>query len=303
LRNRIVNALRSSSDSAARLASSKVQNGVVYTNPTVALLASAVAALVDPASTGTSSSAIQDVESMIQKYSRDMPSMIPEAMSATKPESAVVLLTGSTGGLGSQLLAACLANEHVQRIYVLNRPSARATSEERHRTTFVDRGLDIGLLASPKLVYLEGEASKDWLGLRQELYDEVRGYFTTLTLGADVPCAQIRKNVTTIIHNAWRLDFNLSLLSFEPNVRGVRNLLDLALTSPQANHVRVLFTSSIAVTGRWPRERGAFPEEPMSDPSFAIGQGYGEGKYVGERVRSGLVCFKPVMLTRQCSYS
>jgi thioester reductase-like protein len=87
-----------------------------------------------------------------------------------------------------------------------------------------------------------------------------------------------------IIHNAWRLDFNLALSSFEPHVCGTRRLLDLALTSPHAAKVRVLFTSSIAVTQAWPRERGAFPEEPQADPSWSIGGGYGESKYIGEQV-------------------
>lgn len=173
LRNRIVNGLRSSADPAATLASTHVENGIVYANPTVVLLASAVVALGSPASAGTSSSAVEAVQSMIEKYSAGMPIITPEALAAKKPEFAVVLLTGSTGGLGSQLLSACLCDNHVQRIYVLNRPSVKATSEERHRSTFLDRGLDVGLLASPKLVYLEGDAGKDQLGLYKELYDEV----------------------------------------------------------------------------------------------------------------------------------
>jgi nucleoside-diphosphate-sugar epimerase len=96
---------------------------------------------------------------------------------------------------------------------------------------------------------------------------------------------QIRTTTTLVIHNAWRLDFNLALSSFEPNVRGTRHLLDLALSSPHARAVRVLFTSSIGVTQSWPRERGLFPEEPQADASWCLGTGYGEGKYVGEQVR------------------
>ncbi|KAF8974256.1 hypothetical protein BDZ97DRAFT_6416 [Flammula alnicola] len=44
------------------------------------------------------------------------------------------------------------------------------------------------------------------LGLADAIYNEVRG------------------SVTTVIHNAWRLDFNLSLSSFEPNVQGMCSL-------------------------------------------------------------------------------
>ncbi len=42
---------------------------------------------------------------------------------------------------------------------------------------------------------------------------------------------------------AWRVDFNLGLSSFEANIRGLRNVIDLALTS----RARLIYTSSIAV--------------------------------------------------------
>lgn len=92
-----------------------------------------------------------------------------------------------------------------------------------------------------------------------------------------------------IIHNAWRLDFNLSLASFEPNVKATRNLVDLALDSRYSSSLRFVFTSSIGSAQSWDRERGPFPEEVQFDPSVAVGSGYGESKYVCERVR-GIVC-------------
>lgn len=45
-----------------------------------------------------------------------------------------------------------------------------------------------------------------------------------------------------------------------------------------------MFTSSVGVTQSWPRERGAFPEEPQDDARWCIGSGYGEAKYVAEQV-------------------
>jgi len=90
--------------------------------------------------------------------------------------------------------------------------------------------------------------------------------------------------VTVIIHNAWRLDFNLSLLSFELHVRATRNLVDMALASAHRKTLRFLFTSSIGSAHSWDRSRGLYPEEVLLDPSFAVGAGYGESKYVSERV-------------------
>ena len=88
-----------------------------------------------------------------------------------------------------------------------------------------------------------------------------------------------------IIHVAWKVDFNQSLGSFEPNIRGTRNLIDFALSGPNPASTRFLFTSSVTSAQSWNQDKGPFPEEVVTDASVAIGGGYGEGKYVSEQVR------------------
>ena len=44
----------------------------------------------------------------------------------------------------------------------------------------------------------------------------------------------------------WRVDFNVSLPSFEPLIAGTRNLVDFALSSAIAGGPRLLFVSSIS---------------------------------------------------------
>lgn len=96
-----------------------------------------------------------------------------------------------------------------------------------------------------------------------------------------------------MIHNAWRLDFNLSLSSFESHVKGARSLINLARSSQHSSDIKILFTSSIASTQSWDVGNGLYPEEVVMDSSYAVGGGYGESKYVTERVslrsRSALV--------------
>lgn len=87
-----------------------------------------------------------------------------------------------------------------------------------------------------------------------------------------------------VIHASWRLDFNLQLVSFEPNVKGVRHLIDLARDSACGSNVKFLFTSSIAQAISWDMGRGPYPEEVLFDAQYAVGTGYGESKYVSERV-------------------
>lgn len=46
---------------------------------------------------------------------------------------------------------------------------------------------------------------------------------------------------------AWKVDFNLSIHSFQPDIKGARNLVDLAISSPYKTAPSILFVSSIGV--------------------------------------------------------
>jgi thioester reductase-like protein len=47
-----------------------------------------------------------------------------------------------------------------------------------------------------------------------------------------------------------------------------------------------MFTSSVSAAQSWDRRKGPFPEEVQYDAGIAVGLGYGESKYVCERVSS-----------------
>jgi nucleoside-diphosphate-sugar epimerase len=81
------------------------------------------------------------------------------------------------------------------------------------------------------------------------------------------------------------LDFNKTLSSFGAHVKGTRNLIDLARQSPLKSGVRFLFTSSVASAQGWDSTSGPFPEDLQLEANVALGSGYGESKYVSERVR------------------
>lgn len=51
----------------------------------------------------------------------------------------------------------------------------------------------------------------------------------------------------TIRWTAWPVNFNLSLESFESQIKGLRHLIDLSLSSPLPFPARVLFTASIGM--------------------------------------------------------
>ncbi|KAF4610030.1 hypothetical protein D9613_010647 [Agrocybe pediades] len=271
LRRRIVAAIQTSDNVQKTRSAQLVTQTTVYSHSTPARLAAFVAGVVaDPENFAMAADRVDAIENMVAKYTAGLGKPVEGGVSQRVPETQVVLLTGSTGNLGSQILASLLMNGRVGRVYTLDRPPASGVGalsvEERQARRFSDRGLDTSLLRDPKLVRLMAEMSHKHLGLAQETYEEL--------------C----NSVTTIIHNAWKLDFNLSLTSFESNIQGTRNLVDLARESAFNSSIKVLFTSSISAAYSWDTTNGAYPEEVVLDAKYAVGNGYGESKYVSERI-------------------
>ncbi|KAF8901181.1 acetyl-CoA synthetase-like protein [Gymnopilus junonius] len=265
LRRRIVGAMQSKE---AQKAAQLVSQTTIYSHPTIERLSEFLVGIVaDPDNFVLSASRSDAIDAMITKYTSGLSQPIDLNKLAVPPaDAAVVLLTGSTGNLGAQLLESLLQDPKVKTVYTLDRPATSSSIASRQALRFADKGLDATVLNSPRLVLLEGETSHKNLGLKSAVYEK------------------LRNSVTTIIHNAWRLDFNLGLASFEPNIQGTRNLIDLARSSPYGSSVKILFTSSISSTFSWDKTQGPYPEEVVEDPRYAVGNGYGESKYVSERI-------------------
>ena len=183
LRNRILGALRKSSDPEVKKAAPHIPPNVIFENPTIRLLSSRIAALVNDNGAGHGVDFIeqheQAINAMIEKYSVGLDGPVDGVLPSTQlVEPAVILLTGSTGGLGSFLLSELLKSPAVQHVFAFNRPSSTKSIEERQKWAFRDRGLEIDLLDSNKLVYVEADASLEKCGLSPAQYEEVG-----LTLG------------------------------------------------------------------------------------------------------------------------
>ncbi|KAF4581352.1 putative PKS/NRPS-like protein biosynthetic cluster [Pleurotus pulmonarius] len=259
LRHRIAAALRSNPKTPQQ--SLDVSQTLVYDHPSIGKLADTLSSLASEPATSIEDRASR-IEAMIELNISKLEPIKPPSDDVSG--GATVLLTGSTGGLGSQLLCALLKNDNVQRVFTFNRTGSTPASA-RQRASFQDKGLDVTLLASHKLVSYEGDLPRRYFGLEEDTYNN------------------LRDSVTIIIHNGWRLDFNLTLPSFEPLVTGTRNLVNMARTGPRASTIRFLFTSSISSVQSWQGD-GLVPEDIIPDASVAVGAGYGESKYVVERI-------------------
>ncbi|TFY54704.1 hypothetical protein EVJ58_g8699 [Rhodofomes roseus] len=263
IRNRIIGALRGSSDAAVNATARQVPQNFVFQYPTLASLARAVTGLMrsgQPVELSRS----EEIGQMIRKYTALLPECAPDAGIENNNRERIILLTGTTGNLGAHVLALLLKDEGTQRVYAVNRGEDLVN---RQRAAFNDAQLPLGLLDSPKLSLLSADFTEDSLGLPQEDIDD------------------IRKTVTHVVHAAWRVDFNLALSSFESLVAGAVRLLSMA---PAAHY---LFMSSISIAAGWNvqgYQRDTYvPEAALHEDIVAAAtSGYGMSKYVVEEVLS-----------------
>ena len=81
------------------------------------------------------------------------------------------------------------------------------------------------------------------------------------------------------LDNQWPVNFNWGLSSFEPYIRGVRNLAHFSFASTHKSFL--LFVSSVSAVGSW-KSHESVPEEPIYNLHVASDTGYGQSKLVSE---------------------
>lgn len=98
---------------------------------------------------------------------------------------------------------------------------------------------------------------------------------------------RILNSVTTIVHNAWPVNFNLNLQSFEAQaIRPTHNLINLAMRSNLRRKPTFTFVSSISTILNAPGPEVL--EKPY--PWESVGSmGYGQSKWVAEQILAAAV--------------
>lgn len=161
----------------------------------------------------------------------------------------VVLLTGVTGSLGAHILNALLKIPSVEKIYCLNRgSSAHARTIESVKA----RGLDVPL---DRVESLSADLTQPDFGLGPNALP----------------------GVNLVIHNAWSVNFNMGVSSFENHIQGARNLLDFSFRSD----ARFFFVSSVSAAAR---SGSVIPEAHLNHLTDAQQMGYARSKLVAERL-------------------
>ncbi|KJZ74077.1 hypothetical protein HIM_06526 [Hirsutella minnesotensis 3608] len=230
----------------------------VYSNPTTRQLSTYVFSVIS----GLVPSDVQDgnklasMEELLAKYTKDMPASVPG-----KPEpldtDQTVAVTGTTGSLGAYLLDVLCASPNVKKIVAMNRGSDGGRA--RQPAISAQRGLRQDF---SKVDFVEVNLSKVNLGMTQDRYD------------------QLLSEVDRVIHNAWPVNFNINVGSFEPQLRGVRSLVDMAAAA--AKQAPIIFVSSISTVGGWP-SLDSVPERQFTDLTLPR-MGYGASKALGSLI-------------------
>lgn len=179
-----------------------------------------------------------------------------------------VLLTGATGAVGSHLLYNLVINSAVGQVYCPVRAPDSPTAHSRIHSALQHARLLPHLdptLHLPKIVALHSDFAAPNLGLPASLV------------------AQLSSTITHIIHNAWSVNFNHSLRSFEPHsLHSTHFLLTLAASSLRSPRPTVTFVSSIAAA-LCAEPAHAIPET-LHPWSAVAGMGYAQSKWVAEHM-------------------
>ncbi|KAI0429337.1 hypothetical protein F5Y09DRAFT_331905 [Xylaria sp. FL1042] len=238
----------------------KVDNKLLFTSTTISRLARSLSDVLsgsDDANQPKNNDDVDGVRDLLAKYEAKIPTILRKG----RQKSQTIVLTGSRGSLGSYILAAFLAREDVKKVYCLNR---RSNVQADQIASFKSRGLPE--LQLERVKFLQTSLAEPNLGLTEDEY------------------ASLTAEATTIIHNAYPVNFLMPVQSFEPQIQGLLNLLKLAQDS--IHDPVVLFISSIAAAFPASGPRSVIKEAVLDieEAGSLMQQGYGRSKFICEKL-------------------
>lgn len=244
-----------------------VSNGIIYTNPSIDQLATTITEFLNSGIVPDQKSSVpkrnraENMSALVERYTTSLPRrFLPQKQLGVAAE--IIALTGSTGSLGFHLLQKLVEDPTISKVYCLDRA---ADAQQRNEQKFNNRGVT---QQHRKVAYFTIKLDQQNLGL------------TAMEI------SELKRNVHLIIHNAWKIDFNAPLESFEDvHIRGTRNIIDLSASSE--GRPRIVFISSVASASNWAEVYGdttLVPEKMLDNYEVASTMGYGESKNVAERI-------------------
>lgn len=203
------------------------------------------------------------ISALLERYTRNLFRGKPGRLNPLN-QGQTIVLTGSTGTLGTHLLDAMVHSPNVRKIICLNRAADGGAS--RHLQDMSGREDDsVAALYNNKVEFWHADLTRSDFGLPAAEH------------------ARLVRDTDRVILNAWPVNFNMAVGSFEPHICGVRHFADFAARAKK--RVAVIFISSVSAVHNWTTMTGAsgpVPEARLNDLSLAGGEGgYGASKLLG----------------------
>ncbi|KAI0469781.1 male sterility protein-domain-containing protein [Xylariaceae sp. FL0804] len=228
-----------------------------------------------------------DAEAIVAEYTAALQSIAAKAAGRVAGDQnrqlKTVVFIGSTGSLGSKLVAKLLSDPSVSRVFCLNR-SDDARDRQLKALAALPNGQQYAPLAN-KIRFLTSRLGQPRFGLTEEEYGELRAAETD-----------------AIVLNAWGRDFDAPVRIFEPFFHTVVEVARLAVEGKKnRQRARVLFVSSLAAVATLATSSSA-PEARVTDPSAAAQVGYGQSKLIAERLLASASHMYgiPTVVVRMC---
>lgn len=252
---RLLRHIKTSTSSQELRPAPPVTSRTIYQNPSPSSLATALLESVHGCPKSNSDvEKDSEMSQLLESFSRKI-----ETLANLPGNTQTVILTGSTGSLGSYILDRLVRSARVEQVICLNRARGGA---ERQAASHDSRGLTTDFT---KVTFLGTDFAKDGLGLDKGVYQ------------------RLASRTTHIIHNAWPVDFNLSLSSFEPQLAGCLHLLTMARKMPNLQDLS--FISSVGVASAWSKRQSPdVPESKIENLSVAGDMGYSQSKLLAELI-------------------
>jgi thioester reductase-like protein/aryl carrier-like protein len=228
----------------------------VYQNPSVAQLANTI--LTHNSKSKDERGIMQDLLATYTRLVQQIPvAGVFDKRGHETPELVNVLLTGSTGAVGTQLLRTLLNRDGLGHIFCLNRGEDGGHTAQH--ASFASAGLENTELRG-RVTFIRADLQNPSLGLD------------------DATCELLHGQVGLVIHAAWPVNFNMSLNAFRPQLAALVNLI--TWTARTALAAKFVFVSSVAAVEGY--DIGPPPEAVLRGLDTPAPLGYGRAKFLAE---------------------
>ncbi|KNC95890.1 uncharacterized protein SPPG_08651 [Spizellomyces punctatus DAOM BR117] len=194
------------SNRLAKILGKDIKRDIIFDHSTVSGLASALSGTTGDDNVA-STKQLTKAQDLLKKYISRISTLTPLPADTSQPDRRRILLTGSTGALGTELLASLLALPNVDKIYCLHRGS---NDLQRESKSFASRLGDASILeqaeAEGRVHGVAANLEEDRLGVGDETY-------------------KLLEDVTDILHVGWPVNWSFPVEAFDGTLNGTRFFL------------------------------------------------------------------------------